>query len=223
MTTLDDEMLHSLLRYDALADAEEIRGTSYKDDEGTSALGFVLMRRAADMKAEILGQAGDTVFNNELGRYLDIVTGYGFMPAYEEKFQGPISDCEETYHILYHPSFGLLLSFDTFRGDHVNGGKIYYNWRPAEEGWSRWTSSGHMRDDGVWVGDHDAREALLFNLRMLRENGKFVSPWAERPFLWLCHSGDRRFEPTQDGWAERKVMIDRRLASLPEFVLRGII
>ena len=223
MTTLDDEMMRSLLKYDALHEAEQIRGTSYKDDDETTALGFVLMRRAGDMKAELLKQAGDTMFVNDLSRYLGIVLQFGFMIVYEEPFRGPVSDHDECFYILYHPTFGLLLSFDTYMGSHVNGGKVYYNWQPANEEWGRWTSSGHMTDRGVWVGDHDAREALLFNLRMLRENGRFIVPWIERPFLWLCHHGDREMEPSSDGWAKRKAVIDRRFASLPEFVLRGTI
>jgi len=42
----------------------------------------------------------------------------------------------------------------------------------------------------IWNGDHDAREAIMFNIQRLLENGSFVKMWKEPPFLWLLHHSD---------------------------------
>jgi len=44
----------------------------------------------------------------------------------------------------------------------------------------------------VWSGDHDAREALVFNISQLEKNGEFLNKWVEAPFLWLLHHGDTK-------------------------------
>lgn len=44
----------------------------------------------------------------------------------------------------------------------------------------------------LWVGDHDGREALKFNINNLAKNGEFVKNWKKRPFLWLLHHGDKK-------------------------------
>ena len=39
----------------------------------------------------------------------------------------------------------------------------------------------------VWIGDNDVREGLAFRLEQMRSGGQFVTPWIERPFLWLLN------------------------------------
>lgn len=190
--TTSDEEVAALLEYDPLAHAEQLTGESYKDSQSTMALGFGLLQGSAAAKNAALIERGDTVLSNDLDRYEQIIGEYGFRKVLEIPFA--TGERQERFFVWFHAPFGLLLSFDTYQGDHVNGGKVRYNWRPSDECQDRWkcTSSGHFRKDGIWVGDHDCREALIFNLERLRKNGTFVSPWVEQPFMWLLHHGDTK-------------------------------
>ena len=80
--------------------------------------------------------------------------------------------------------------------------------------WCTCTSSGGAhKTENVWIGDHDGREALLFNLDRLRKHGDFLAPWIEQPFLWLLHYTDSK----TDGY-DYKAIARERIAMLPPWV-----
>ena len=53
----------------------------------------------------------------------------------------------------------------------------------------------------------------MFNLGRLAKHGTFVSPWVERPFLWLLNYMDTKTE----GY-DYKAINEARIAKLPEHV-----
>lgn len=214
MTDID-----SMLKFDPLAEAEKVTGVRYSDKEAgegfdnpATALGFRLMQDHAAAKERALTELGDTVFSNDLPRYRSIIESYGFQEVLADRWHSRWGN-DETYFIFAHPK-GLLLSFDTFYGDRVNGGKVYYNWRPAdmERAWGC-TSSGCMVSDDVWGGDHDCREALIHNITKLETNGTLITPWVKRPFLWLLHFDDSRV----DGY-DHAAITEARIKRLPQWV-----
>lgn len=219
----NSDPLEEMLRFDSLAEAEKMTGQSYKEDEATTWLGMAIGMSNADRKNAELRDRDDTLLSNDYDRYARIVGEMGFSKVLEVPFTSRYSE-PERLEIWWHED-GLLLSFDTYRTEHVNGGKVYYNWRPNPdtERW-RYTSSGHMRPDGVWVGDHDCREALRHNLGRLRSGGSFLVPWVERPWLWLLHHGETDLAP--EPWKDRDAYYNRaraeRVALLPEHVLAAI-
>lgn len=208
-----------LLAVDPLAEAERITGVSYKDekrgkglDNPAAALGLILLQTNAAAKEKVLRETGDTVFSNELPRYQSIIEKYGFENVLADHWLSRWGH-DETYFTYAHRK-GLLLAFDTFNGKSVNGGKVYYNWRPASmEVMSGATSSGGLTKDGVWVGDHDCREALIHNLTKLDNRGEFVCPWAKRGFLWLLNFD----EPKVEGY-DYKAITEARIKRLPQWV-----
>lgn len=215
--------LDDLLKFDPLDTAEKITGTSIHDDGGldnpSMALGFLLAQDHAKAKTEWLTELGDTTFSNKLDRYQSIIEKYGFEKVLEDTFAA--NGRFETYFIYAHKN-GLLLSFDTFGGDRVNGGHVYYNWKPLVEIGEAWecTSSGGYHDTAqglVWAGYHDCREALIHNLNKLNNRGQFVTPWTKPPFLWLLHYGDSKSKD-YDHVAITKARIER----MPEWVQRFI-
>ena len=206
------EVLHT----DPLLSAEKLTGKSYKEDEDTMWTGFGLMRIKGDIvKAELFAR-GDTVFSNDLDRYQSIITDYGFELVLDITFMS--RDVEEHFYVYWHP-YGLLLHFDTSQGVRVNGGKVQYCWKPTDPDANDWwwlISSGGFRS-GVWVGDHDCREALIFHLENLRAKGEFVNPWPALPWMWLLHHGDTKVE----GY-DYKAINEERINMLPEYVQEGM-
>lgn len=149
-------------------------------------------------------------------RYRAIIENYGFEQALEIPFDG--RDGEKDTFFVYAHRDGLLLSFDTFwNRKSVNAATVRYNWRPNGDR-SQWrdgmVSSGHLhKTEDVWIGDHDAREALLFKLDRLRKHGEFLNPWIERPFLWLLHYMDTK----RPGYSHDAINAER-IALLPAWV-----
>ena len=147
--------------------------------------------------------------------YLKLIDGIGFKQALKVDFKRH-ENRNEALYIFWYEECGILLCFNTY-GDNLNGGSFYYNWIPSgkdEEAVYKYTSSGGFRkfdDEFIWIGDHDCRNNIDINIKNLEENGKFVVPWAERPFLWLLHYMDD--ERHTEEW---KLVNERRILQLPK-------
>jgi len=208
--------LHSLLHLDPLLEAEKLTGKSYKEDDDTQWAGFGIMRAKSKAVEQELSERGDTTFRNQLDRYQEIITGYGFEKVLELDFNAAHDNKPEKFFVYWHP-YGLLLHFDTYQTYEVNGGNVQYCWSStAEDAW-RYTSSSSPLGDGLILGSHDCREATIFNLENLRTHGEFICPWPKLPFMWLLHHGDIKVE----GY-DHKSITDERIAMLPEHVRRGL-
>jgi hypothetical protein len=217
--------LDRLLQFDPLDTAEQLVGRENHD--AAMALGFALMQaRGQALDAELIDQ-DDTTLNNRLDRYLRICNDLGFETVltipFKGKSYGGDEERDEQLYVLAHRD-GLLLAFDTWESHHVNGGKVYYNWRPHNlETCARYTSSGGFYEydyearAGAWYGDHDAREALRHTIRNLRRNGELVARWEHRPFLWLLHYMD-----TKESGYDYEQITEDRIRMMPDWVQQMI-
>lgn len=209
--------LDSILRFDPLDAAERLTGKSSYE---TIAVGLVLAQQHAELKREVLTQRGDTTFNDTLPRYLSVIETAGFEKVLEVPF---LDDSRETHYenalLIYARRDGLLLSFDTYFGNKsVNSGYLYYHWKPYQmpsrdnRYYSSHTSSGGWHY-GIWVGNADCREGLIYHIDRLAANGEFLPKWKEKPFLWLLHYMDAK-QPNYD----YKAINAERIAMLPSWV-----
>lgn len=176
----------SLLSFDPLAAAENLTGKSYKEDDATSALGLLMHMEHGARKAEALKRGDDTHFGTTFADALRIYDELGFTEIHSREFAGRTTT--ERYVVMWRA--GVLATVESYNATSLNTTKIYYNWRPNEDvDWWSYRASGHARD-GVWVGDHDAREGLRNILSRLESAGEFLPVWVERPFLWLLSYAD---------------------------------
>ena len=218
----DDEIRKALNR-DPIAEAEKIAG---RRTEASMWVGLALVQDNARDKEALLSLTGDSYSRAPLKDYLRVITKAGFEKCLEIDFvssTGRSSADPEKYFVFFQSENGILLSFDTYTWPKakptVNSGNFYYNWQPNTDTPHRCTSSGSYitydkeKNTGIWGGSHDCREAILFNIRQLKENGKFLTPWVERPWLWLLHHGDSRV-PGYD----HKMVTEARIKMLPEHV-----
>ena len=187
-----------LLEFDAIDAAEKLTSTSYKDSSATLAIGIGLFIDANNLKRRVLSSLDDTYSRTTLAEYLRIAKEEGFEIVLEVPFTGHDNKQVKLF-VLFNKADGILLCFDTYGGDKVNGGKFYYNWTPNGS-WHeayQFTSSGGFREINghlIWSGDHDCKEALRAHLAGLRDHGKFVTPWKVQPFLWLLHYMDTKVD-----------------------------
>lgn len=209
-----------LLEFDPIALAEQLEG---RDSKEANDLALILATEHSYIKNQMLDVLDDTKHGDDWTRYLRIVQDLGFMNVLQLPFQGQgLSNKpnSEMFNIWAHPD-GMLLCCDTFCTTMLNSAHVYYNWLPlqddAEGNWQV-LSSGHwyqhdLNQDLVWVGDHDAREALRYKITNLRNKGNFLSKWKKQPFMWLLHYIDSK----QDGY-DFKQINQERIQLLPDWV-----
>lgn len=208
MSELDD-----LLRFDPLDAAEKITGESYKTDRETLSLGFGMAMLHNERKAEALRQTRDSHYGMTFAEFRTLLAELGFEEVLVETFAG--RDCPETFVIAWSPE-GVLAVCESYAGERLNSAKVLYNYRhPNGYPGFGLTSSGSMCGD-LWVGDHDAREGVRHNLGRMREAGEFVTPWRERPWLWLLTYMDTK------GEYDHEAITAARVARLPEHVRQAI-
>lgn len=141
--------INEALDFDGLYEAEKFTGKSYKDDESTSALGFLATIENNKRKEKLLSSLDDTIFNETEEEYLRKVTDFGFETIYKESFMGKTyfgdeETIEERFYIMFHRKYSILLCWDTFRG-HRNGGNFYYNWsQKLNDSYRPHHASGHI-------------------------------------------------------------------------------
>lgn len=195
--------INDLLKFDPLGEAERMTGKDYKNDEDTSALGFLLAMDHNERKANALRASGDSSFRISFENFVLLAVNKGFVEIYRGHFydvgESWSSGREETYLVMWRD--GVLLTLESY-GESVNMAKMYYNlevgqgtlddnfYRP--EGGGRWNREAYDEGRFIYVGNIDVREGFVFHLNELEAHGNFVSPWVEAPFLWLLNYTDTR-------------------------------
>lgn len=142
--------------------------------------------------------------------------------------------CDHLY-IYFHYEYGIVLQFDTYGGNHVNGGNYYYQWmakdgKPCNSyafssgGWEK------VGDDYIWEGHGDCRTGMFESINDLLHDGKFVTPWIKTSRIFgptLIHYMDHHSEGT---WEEGYILYEKALVKktperfkmLPLLVQRAI-
>lgn len=211
--------VNEMLQFDPVDVVEKLTGEDCRKNEGVGLAALGLQIFHSKSKAEILLSLDDTTFSNELSRYLRIVGELGFQPILTIPFIGTGfgETKEEKLFFFMHREYGILLVFDTFGGNKVNGGNFYYCWQatPGEDLSGVLSSGGQERksglpwpkygepepesDDIYYAGHHDGREALSHHINQLLAKGTFLKPWpASKPFIWLLHYMDTKEKYSRD-------------------------
>jgi hypothetical protein len=214
------DSLEAHFAFSPYAAAERLSGKPAKEDAATLELAMLLNMAHARQMEKILDLRSDTIWQNPYGDYLETLIAEGFSKVLALPFTS-LRGLPETFEIWWHHQ-GLLLCFDTTSALQINRAAVYYNWAPAPNVLAdgtvhKYISSGFLtgpEDAPVWVGYHDARQALRHHLHQLRTHGSFRSPWLEMPALDLLHA--------EDADADFPKINQARLALLPEWVRSAI-
>lgn len=197
---MDTNVIDTMLKFDPLQAAEDLTGRSYKQDSVTEALGFALMVQHGQTKAKLLEESGDSTLSNELKKYKQIISEIGFEPAASFPFQRPgwgqeDSPVDDVLFVYAHRQYGIVLVFDSYCRDRVNGGNFFYCWRSnGGETWNLNSSGSYESEthpdwrhdpqfdkgnpeDLYWAGSHDCREAIRHKISALASNGNFLPKW----------------------------------------------
>lgn len=219
--------LEQALSNDPISEFEQLSGKDYKlnnDEDNMAMLGLAMIRN--QQKHEIIKSAGDTTFSMSGEDYQANIEDFGFELVYEESFTA--THCGSTNDDFLRVFWldGFLLYFDTYAGSR-NGGKVWYNWKPNDDIDWGCVSSGGMTGD-IWVGDHDCREALRFNINRLRANGKILKQWKHCPHLWITHYGEKDNLFGKHDWGSKKphpakVRTQERIEQFPRHVRKSIL
>lgn len=216
---MNSKSLDALLKFDPLDSAEKITGASYKEDQATGLFGLGLAMAQNRIKRQELSECGDSYQGMPLTEYLEVIEDFGFERVLYLPFRK--YEAEDALYIYWEPERGILLSFDSYNGNRVNGGRFYYNWIPNETMSHRVTSSGGFykigEDQYIWSGYHDCREAIRHHVKQLESAGSFIVPWLKLDScIWLFHYGET------EGLRDFTELRTARLAALPEHIRIGI-
>lgn len=190
------EQIQKFLEIDPIAVAEKITGTNDPNNKALQEVSLVSGVVFAGLKQDMLKELGDSNYGNSLEDYLDILGELGFKIAAQFPFVGNNSGVEEMLYVFAIKEKGIVLVFDTYAGERVNGGNFYYCWKPSTIASTYGvTSSGSYEsesiedwrhdprflksppDDAYWSGNHDCREAISFRIQQLKKNGTFYPNW----------------------------------------------
>lgn len=143
---------------------------------------------------------------------------------------------QEHLYVYFHYRTGILLQFDTYNENRVNGGHYYYQWMsygiPHHS--LAFSSGGWEKINGVyvWEGHGDCREGMFESIAELESDGKFVTPWIKASCIFsptLVHYMDHHTDGNM-GWDAgydlyRKALREKtpeRFAMLPADVQEAI-
>lgn len=129
ISTTNDE-LSILMKQDPVATAEKLTGQKVTTEPNLPGI-FALqlsMEKGKRMKS-LLAERGDVWSGMNVDDYRSVIEAHGFELVYSSSFAG---NGGEERHFIYAHREGLLLSMDTYAGERVNGGKVYYCWRKGD-------------------------------------------------------------------------------------------
>lgn len=238
------EDARNLLKFDGLAAAEQLTNVSYKESPITQAIGFGLMVANNKEKENVLKELNDTHFGMTFAEFIALIESKGFVKVYEEEFPNPHGKESIKEKLVVYWKDGILLHA-TSHSNSLNGGSILFNWEPnpnlerytALNGcshgpiiigktepkpfYNKWTNETEMRTENIYSdardGSYDVREGLFLKISDLEEQGKFVSPWIEPPFLWLVNYNENKVP----GYDYKKITYNKILG-FPLHVIEGM-
>ena len=235
--SFDDKKLDDLIHFDSLDIAEKTTGKDYHEDKETSSLGFLLHITKNEMKRKILKKQDDVDFNGSIQDYIRISLELGFVPIIEEKID--VSELNkdnklqyEMFYIYWHPTKAILLVFETYNLTHVNSSKWYFSYKPNGIDCfyqyfrcsGRWfgISNNTPRDQLIWVGMWDAREAIRHEMNLFDNYGHFVNPWPISEMLQLNTYLDWKKCGNLDyTYASQQSL--RRFKMLPDYIQKSVV
>lgn len=222
MASLNDRIA-ARMNFDGLKVAEDLTGKSYKDDYATMLTGLLLHSENSRALNALLAVNGDTSNDSSVEQYLAVVNDLGFEKCLEIPFQG--LDCTETFYVFFLVKYGILLVFETWCGNSIHSSRFYYNFR-FEGVWPRVYSSGCLarQNHNVWVGHHDGREGLRFNIENIARTAEFLPVWVEQYCsLWLVNYMECRNDCFEKRLKSYEEISTERLSMLPEHVQKAIL
>jgi hypothetical protein len=138
---MPDIELDTLLNRDAIAEVEAFEkvatanGFSPMGEDERNAAFLLNSMGINQLKDRALKARKDSGFSNTLDDYKGIVTDLGFREVARVPFVGKSpwkedTDKNEALYLYWRDKGGVLLSFDTYGENKINGGNLYYNWKP---------------------------------------------------------------------------------------------
>jgi len=175
------------------------------------------------LKACVLAERGDVYRGMKISDYLLTLKRFGFKEIYSLNFQSKLSNQEETFYVLWHDEFGILLECESFQikngCKYMSCGNFYYNIKSLDNDLLKnYMETGMFKND-ILIGKHRAYEAVILNIENLRIFGDFIKPWKDSSLIMLVHHGD--FYENEHK-KEIKEITKNRFKSLPEYVQKMI-
>lgn len=224
----------TLISLDPLGMAEKITGKSYKDDETTSLLGFLLLQKKSETLQDEMLLRDDTYRSNLYEDTLRIIVDLGFTSIFSKVYTDTRYGRNDT--VLYNIYWcnGVMVETESYSPGSgkpltTNVTNLYGNWIPAvESDRFKFTESGGFTRKGlgyeeyatvaeveadpwVWVGHWTLFEGLRNTVDRLDNAGIWLEEWVKTPFFGLiCYAED-----DGSGWENREKLTTEKVNQFP--------
>ena len=194
MNTNDNSKLFNNLNLDPIAEVERILGkTSLDNDEMMLAAGLMAIK--SQEQNNLLTQIGDVSSDITWESLKSTLKSYGFKFGYVNSFT-PYENREEEEIIAYRED-GLIVYVNSYSGDSLNSGNIYFEATP-KEGYDikdvyykvgEIHASGGMSNDKTYCDFHfDIRDGMMWRIAEVCKVANLVPTWKyENKFLWFVN------------------------------------
>ena len=167
----------------------------------------------------------DTGFETTVAEFIAIAKSEGFTEIYHEQYRSGFWKNKEDFYIFFSEKEGILLVFNSYEGKTISSAYYYYNWQPnLDAKFDSYCQALGSRDKQTtidlkyYTGGNSARGVLRMNLQTLRRNGKFLTPWLQRPLsLWLLN--DKEEDKKSD---DSDKINAKKISKFPESVQKAI-
>lgn len=233
----ESEKLKNLLKQDSIQIAKDILKVHINESPEAMNLSLSIHLDIMKEKNQILKNNNDTFLSMNIDDYIHIVESLGFKKYLEIPIDDKDSSLfDQNRHFIFFNPLGILLSFDTYFGNSINSGKIYFNLKincKDTEAISKLISlkvcasflkENSESDETIAICTLDCREALKFSINELSKIGIFLNPWSKMPFLWLLdYSETRNIDIINDQLFDHyKTINQKKIELLPKEVQQCI-
>lgn len=230
-----DTALENILSIDPVAEAEKLADLMEVDGTDRDSLMLGLCLTANQIKRDALKDRGDIHFGATFTEACAIAEDIGFKLILSHEFtaddnyNGFPRENEKTWTetLNFYWLDGMLLMLESYNGNSLNSGKVYFNWI-ANEGVSAFfpTSSGgcDQNEAGQWVfsGDRDVRDGLRHIVNRLHATGTLLPKWHKSPFVWFLSYMDTRKDENGQKSYDYEAINAARFAQFPADVQAAI-
>lgn len=188
MKHLSQALTQALISFDPIASAERVFPGDAEAQVTTAIFHSQLLRAH-------MNEVKDSHYGIDFSTMVKMALDEGFVEIFSKDVidDSRLEPASETYLILFNHESGILLVLESyFNKSVVNTARMYYNIELRPDADLNCLSSFHMNGD-VYICSHDVRVGFRHYLSKLRANGKFLSKWVERPFLWFLTFMDTRY------------------------------
>jgi len=166
------------LNFDAIAVAKDLSKVLNLHGKDAGMLTLAIAMDASKRRSDLLSERNDTNYRLNFSGTVELLEENGFELCVTIPFVDP-DGVHEEQRIYWHPELLTLLTMESYQGESLNSGTMYFCWKPNKPNASTperasGTWKGYTTNNPCFQGSIDIREGLFYNIQKMKDQGSFV-------------------------------------------------